>query len=390
MGTNTNIGQKQAVTVFGNPESFKKLIDNHGQLCKVKQSIVCPCVADNNGSADLYCTICEGRGFIYTYQRRFTVVDENSNTCDNEVYPYWQPVLSVIKVQNVTSQVQGGITDLEVSSFDENTIYLASGTTTYEKKRVTYEFDGWTYVEKDKLVVDVSNGLMYPTETLYDAGYQSSNPLDASADIAKMIKIWNDDTGVEITDYTIDGNSIHTYETIEADKMYAEYYYSDLTQVITNDIATRNTNEVFTHDLAAGEVRMAFYPFWELTRGDIIVISATVLYKNETLTHIGNADQLWEIEPYDISDVIIDSDGNQYSIDTDYILQGRHIKWVSTGSKPADNKTISVRYGYKPSFIIFEDNPQPNNLENKQYPKTVLAKSWSKMDKEGVAKLILG
>jgi hypothetical protein len=179
MGTNTNIGQQQSVTVFGNPESFKKIIRNHGQLCKIRQAIVCPCVGNNHGSADYNCTVCNGDGFIYTYQRRFLVSDEISRSCKKEIYPFWNPIIAVEKVQNVTSEVQGGITELEVESFNDTTIFLKEESVKYEKKRVTYFFDGWSYVASDKLTVDAENGIMYTTQTAFDAGYQSSNPLNA-------------------------------------------------------------------------------------------------------------------------------------------------------------------------------------------------------------------
>lgn len=387
MGTNNNIGQDNAVTVFGNPESFKKLIKNHGQLCKVKQSLVCPCAADNSGSPDMHCEVCGGDGYVFTYQRKFLVTDEQSKACKNKIIPFWTPILGVRGVQNVTSSVQGGITDLEVLSFSETEITLAEETNSYEKKRVTYYFDGWTYVASDKLDVDTINGIMYATETKFDAGYQSSNPLEAYADIAKVVKIWNIDSGIEITDYEVYGNEIKTSQPIVANKMYAEYYYSDLTQVITTDLVTRNNNEDFTHILTSGETKMAFYPFWDIAQGDIIVVSATVSYRTETVTHLKDFDRLWEIEIFELNDTIIDSEGNTYALGNDYVLSGRHIKWIGS-TKPAVGKTISVRYGFKPSFIVFEDNPQPNNLENKQYPKMVLVKSWSKISKDELKGLI--
>jgi hypothetical protein len=387
MGTNTNIGQETSVTVFGNPESFKKLIKNHGLLCKIKQSFVCPCVVKNNGSADYNCDICNGDGYLYAYQKSFMVTDENSRTCGKEVYPFWQPIISVEKVQNVTSEIQGGITDYTVESFTDTTITLTEEINNYEKKRVTYRFNGWTYVASDKLEVDATNGIMYTTETEYDSGYQSSNPLNAYADIADIVKIWNSDTGAEITNYTFNGNMIKTSQSIVPDKMYAEYYYSDLTQVIATDIVNRENNEVWTHDLESGETKMAFYPYWELSKGDIIVLSAVVLYKNETLKHQGDYDKLFEIEIFSLGSTIIDEDKNLYSLGTDYILQGRYVKWISS-NKPQVGKILTLRYGYKPAYIIFEDQPMPNNLENKQYPVIVMAKSWSKTKKDEVAKLI--
>lgn len=386
MGKNLNIGQEQATTVFGNPESFKKLIKNHGQLCKVKQALVCPCVGVNHGSPDFNCETCNGDGYVYTYQRRFLVVDENSRVCRDKVYPFWIPIISVSKVQNVTSEIQGGIRDIEVVSFSDTEIELAEELNSYEKKRVTYTFDGWTYVEEEKLDVDADNGIMYANGTVYDAGQQSSNPLNAYADIAQVVRIWNKSTGVELVNYTVGGRSIFTTEPLDADNMYIEYYYSDLTQVITTDIATQFNNESWTHDLASGETKMAFYPYWDIARGDLIVIAATVLYKNETFTHVKDMDKLWEVEIFELNSIIIDANGNTYNIDTDYILQGRFIKWI--GSKPTVGTVCSVRYGYKPAFIVFEDSPQPLTLENKLYPKTCMVKSWSKISKDDIAKLV--
>jgi hypothetical protein len=386
MGQNTNLGQTAGVTVFGNPESFKKLISSHGLTCKIKQALICPCVANNAGSPDLHCNICNGDGYVYTYQRRFLVSDENSKSCSTKIYPFWNPILSVKKVQNVTSEVQGGITDLEVDSFDSTSITLVNPTTSYEKKRVTYTFDGWTYVEEEKLRVDVENKLMYADGTIFDAEYQSSNPLNAFADIADVVRIWNKSTGKQIVNFTVEGNTISTTETIDADNMYIEYYYADLTEVIAATLGNRDNNEVWTHDLKSGECKMAFYPFWELSKGDLIVLSASALYKNEQIEHRGTMDKLWEVEVFQLNDKIFDASGNIYYIDTDYILQGRYIKWI--GSKPTDGTVISIRYGYKPAYIVFEDNPYPNNLENKQYPIEVLAKSWSKISKDDLARLI--
>ena len=387
MGVNTNTGQLSAMTVYGNPESFKKIIRSHGQLCKIKQTIVCPCVAKNNGSPDFNCNICSGDGYVYTYQRRCYITDENSTACGKTVFPFFNPVIDVTTVQDLNSAIQGGITTYTVESFNDTEITLSEEIGKHTLKRVTYAFDGWTYVPREKLRVDVTNKLMYADGTKYDSGYQSSNPLNACADIAKVVKIWNDATGIELTSFIIEGNVISTTSaSLDADNMYIEYYYSDLTQVITTDLVNRENNEVFSHDIKSGECKMAFFPYWELSKGDLIVIAATVLYKNEQVQHTKNLDKLWEIEVYSLNDKIIDESGNIYEIDTDYVLQGRHIKWI--GNKPIDGAFFSIRYGYKPAYIIFEDNPQPNNLENKLYPIIVLAKSWSKINKNDIARLI--
>lgn len=387
MGTNINTGQAQAVTVFGNPESFKKLIDNHGQLCKIRQAMACPCVSKNYGSPDIYCDTCNGEGLIYTYQRNFLVTDENSPSCLNTLNPWWNPIISVHKVENVTSEIQGGITEIPVVSFTDDKITVNQTMTEYEKKRVTYTFDGWTYVESENLYVGADNGVMIATGTNYDAGYQSSNPLNASADIAQIERIWNNSTGVDLTSYTFHGNTIFTEESIDVNHMSIEYYRADLTKVIMTDVANRNNYEEWTSSILSGETRMAFYPFWDIAIGDIIVLVSTVLWKKEVFQRAKDLDKLWEIEIFQLNNVIVDEDGNKYYLDTDYSLYDRYVKWIDGGNKPAVGKKCSIRYGYKPAYIIFEDNVEPNNAENKLYPKICLVKSWSKISIDEIAKL---
>jgi hypothetical protein len=389
MGQNTNLGQENALTIYANPDNFKKLIKSHGELCKVKQALICPfCAGTGHGSPDYNCEICNGDGYVYTYQRRFLISDENTRAEGKIMSPYWIPVISVSKVENLTSEKQGGITELEIDHFTDTQIFLKQPVDKHQKKRVSYYFDGWTYIAREKLRVDAVNGIMYADGTVYKTTYPSSNPFRAYSDIAEVIRIWNDDTGKEIINYKVIGNSITTAQALDPDNMYIEYYYADLTEAVSSDLKNKLLNEVWTHDIESGECQMAFYPFIELSRGDILVFPATVLFKNETLQHQKDLDKLHEIEIFVLNDRILDQDGAVYHLDTDYILQGRHIKWI--GTKPAVGKTISIRYGYKPAYIVFEDNPEPNNRENRAYPTLVLARSWSKTKAEDVAKLMAG
>ena len=392
MGRNRNTGQANALTVYGNPESFKKLIQSHGQLCKMKQGLFCPCVAQNHGSPNMECPICHGDGFVYTYQRRFLIADENSPRNDSvtELYPFFIPVREVTKVERLSSPIQGGIVEMPVKGYDDNTIYIENNIQAkkYERIRATYFFDGWTKVEGDILTVDESHGLMWPTKTYYDAGYQSSNPLRAEADISQINRIWNFVTGKELTNYTRIGNTIKTKEKIVAGQMKADYYYSDLTQIITADLKTKDDLEVWTNDIESGNIRLAMYPWYNISKGDLVVIAADAQFKTELLTHRGDLDMCWQIEIFELNDVCIDQDGVMYYRDIDYKLIGnRFILWISD-HKPADGKIISIKYGYKPAFIVFEDNPEPNNLENRRYPKIIFAKSWTKTNKDDIAKLL--
>ncbi|MFA5300753.1 MAG: hypothetical protein WC389_21395 [Lutibacter sp.] len=394
MGTNRNIGVKNSFTVYGDPVSFQKLIQDHGQLCKIKQAMFCPCDAENGGSPKIHCPICNGFGYVYTYQRRFLIADESSlhNDTVTELYPFYIPILEVTKVERIIAPVQGGIVELPVLSFDAETIFVDNSTVKakkYELLRATYFFDGWTKVEGDTLIVDETNGLLWPTQTYYNAEYQSSNPLRAESDIVEITRLYNFVTGKEITNYERVGNTIQSKDVnVVSGQVKADYYYADLTQIITADLKTKDDLEVWTNDLESGIIRMAVYPWFNIAKGDIIVIAADTQSKTEMLPHRGELDMLWQIEIFELNDVILDSDGKIYYREEDYILVGnRYIKWLTT-NQPKIGKTMSVKYGYKPTFVCFEDNPEPNNLENRRYPKIIYAKSWTKTNKEDLVKLM--
>jgi len=394
MGQFRNIGQNNSLVVYGEPKSFSKLIQSHGQLCKIKQAMFCPCVPENGGSPKMHCSICHGFGYVYTYQRRFLIADEFSQCNDNvtEIYPYYIPVLEATKVERIIAPIQGGIQELPIQSFDETTIYVNNSTVKakkYEQLRVTYFFDGWTKIEGDILEVDSKNGLLWPTKTYFDAQYQSSNPLRAEADIVEITRLYNFVTGHDITDFTRNGNTIKSKnENVVEGQVKADYYYADLTQIITADLKTKDDLEKWTNDLESGTIRMAVYPWFNIAKGDIVVIAADTQSKTEMLPHAGELDILYQIEIFELNDVILDSDGKTYYREVDYILEGnRYIRWL-TDNQPKKGKTMSVKYGYKPTFVCFEDNPEPNNLENRRYPKIIYAKSWTKTSKEDLVKLM--
>ena len=94
---------------------------------------------------------------------------------------------------------------------------------------------------------------------------------------------------------------------------------------------------------------------------------------------LNNEKYNWINEPqklFKLGEEIIDEDGIKYQNNVDYYLRPfRDIVWV--GKQPNAGKKISVRFGYHPSYVIFINNPIPNNLENKKYPKTFIVKNYN-------------
>lgn len=163
------------------------------------------------------------------------------------------------------------------------------------------------------------------------------------------------------------------------------YEYCPPTKVLVADIEQRNDKtEKWSEGMYEGDCKMSLEPWYQISEGDIITLLSVILYKNELITHTETSagDSLFEFDISSLHTEIIDEDGNKYELYNDYVLSDRKILWTETGSKPAAGKKYSVRYGYHPTYVVFKDNAQPNALENKMYPVTVLMKPWSKIKKE--------
>jgi hypothetical protein len=384
--------ENQAFKPLSNPEKFINIIKNQGILARVMQARICPCVRPN-GSANVYCKLCGGDGAVFGFQRRLIAVDEDS-LVDWElpiVYPFRVPIIDVLKVQKVREPECGGIVEYNVDSFSHTQINISEKNPIpgqsnlplhYELMRVTYWFDRFTYLDEVVAVDGVLN-ILTCSGPVYDDAYKTSNYRGVTGDIAVVDRVHSIANNHDYTHFTFRKNQI--YVSIQVGEpplmpgdIRVSYYYCPATTVLPGDVMTQTMKSLnWSADLVSGTSKVSLEPWYEIAQGDIITFLTPTLYQTEVIVHNTGLDRLREFDISDVSDDIIDEDGVIYHRKSDFVLKNfRDLAWI--GTQPAQGKKFSCRYGYHPTFIVYEDNAQSNVLENKLFPSTVSVRAWAK------------
>lgn len=380
-----HVGRKSSVfSISASPEKFISLISDHGCLARLMRARKCPCDS-RTGSPNMYCNLCHGDGFIYNFQRKLLQVDEDSDVKGDRtvVLPFRVPVLEPLKVERLLPAEQGGNKTYNITDFDTSSITISGSPLPkyYHKMRVSYYFDRFDYISNDEVTVNTNVKTLTTTGTLFDGESKFGNPLRVHGDIAEIIEIRRPSDDYIFQNYTFRKNKIFLAATEpdpEQGDVLVTYFYVPVEKALPNDLETTEDKEKWMHFLSSGAVRFGLKPWFELGQGDLITVLVTEFWRDEVLQHstVG-VDKLLEFDISRIDDEIIDQDGNKYYENEDFILRPfRDIVWI--GNQPNPGKRISLRYGYHPTYRIFQNNPVPNNLENKQFPNVVMAKLYNK------------
>lgn len=387
MGNDRHLGRNTPVfNIEGDPQKYNGLIERHGTLARVMRARKCPCIK-SSGSPDLYCKLCKGDGFIHEFQRKFLAFEEDADIrSDREVvYPFMVPILEPISVERMLAPEAGGIVKYTINSFDSNTITIAGSPLPYHynQMRVSHYFDGYTFASQD--VVDV-NDITYTlttTQTRYDGEYRNSNVTNVHGDIALVTEVKNIVTGYIYKDYTFRKNVIQIGsrepKPVQG-QIVVSYHFVEPTLVLPQSLDTTNEKDNWNTDMTAGRVMIGMKYWYEISEGDLITLLAVELYKDVIITHNASTgvDKLNEFDIVRLDDEIIDEDGIHYINNVDFVLKPfRDIAWM--GKQPKQGKKFSVRFSYRPTYIVFLNNPTPNALENKKYPTLVNAKYYQMM-----------
>jgi len=383
-----HLGRNSPVfTIEGHPDKFINLINYHGVLARIVRARKCPCGGSQGGPV-MHCKLCQGDGFVYDYQRKMLQLDEDSDVRGQShiVFPFRVPVIEPLKVERLIASEQGGIAKYNIVSFDTESITISSNgihrlPRHYEKMRVSYYFDRFTKVTGERVTVNPSRRLLTTTTTLYNGEHRFGNAQNMHGDVTIVDKIYHEDTGYEFTDYTYKRNQIHLNKSEpepEVGKILVDYYYAPPVRVLPADLDFREEKETWTSNITSGLTRIGVEPWWELGPGDLITLLPFELFRDQALVHGAHGiDRLVEFDVAYLDDEIFDQDGERYRKNEDFELQDFHnIVWI--GNQPNPGKHISVRYSYRPTYVIFQDQPVPNAMENKKFPLTFNVKLYNR------------
>jgi len=389
MGVNTNPGYLSGLFVKGHPESFNKLLLRQGQLVRLIHARKCPCI--KSGYADLYCEICGGKGYKTFFQEECTMLEEYSphgTEGDNsKIYPFYNPISKVRKVQTRNIDVQGGVTNYEVESFDDSSITLVDDESLperHERLYVSYNFKNANAVTNENSTHDgtftiKTTGTKWTTDHIPDV-------LEAHGDILSVTRVYNKTTSYSYTVESFKKNYIKLKSGAgivapqSTDVLEVDYEYIPLLYAALVGVETTNSIEKWGEDVKIGDIRIVLPGYYTIGKGSIITAMTTLLQAQEIIIR-GTADYD-ELPSFDVLEVIgniTDSEGNVYDSNHFEIEEFNNLVWTTT-TRPAQGKKYTVNYYYRPSYMVYRPQSKTVNLgKDARYPITTFGRFFNRV-----------
>lgn len=390
MGTNVNPGYLSGLFVKGKPENLNKLLLRQGQLVRLIHARKCPCI--KSGHADLYCSICSGKGYITFFQKECSVFEEysphGSEGDKRKVYPFFNPISKVRKVQTRNIDVQGGTTDYTVSSFDDSSITLTDDGNLperYERLYVSYAFKNSNSITNENSTHDGT----YIIKTTATKWTDSHVPevLGAYCDIYKVTRVYNKTQDYSYTVSSFKKNYIYLDDEdgiapapISTDVLEVDYEYIPLLYAALIGVETTNAIEKWGEDVKIGDVRIVLPGYYTIGRGSILTAMTTILQAQENIIRgAGDYDELPSFDVFEIIEDIIDEDGNSYDSTLFELQEFNNLVW-KTETKPDEGKKYSVNYYYRPSYMVYRPQSKTVNLgKDARYPIVTFARFFNRV-----------
>jgi hypothetical protein len=373
-------------------EELYRFIDTHGLYARILQARRCPC-AGKNGSPDMHCSLCQGDGFFTVYQKRLLQLDEDITgqgdaTDPSIVYPFFQPIAKPVRVERVLSPEQGGTISYKIQNWTTTSIKISGNAQdgsdlprAFDRIRVSYYLDRLQSVTGDLLTV--SGSILTAPGCVVGSNVYEATSADIAGDIAELTDLYYVDSsgaGHTLTAQSISGNRIYLqspYPDLTGALCYASYLFAQPEKVIVGELSIREEKEKQWTTIPQGTVKLGLMPWWDLAQGDLVTLLGPEYVRDEVLTKSRESyDRLHEFDVTRVESDIVSENGDEYKLDVDFTVMPRRIlKWI--GRQPAPGSLFTVRYLYRPTYAIFNDNPIPAYMQNKRFPKTVTAALYS-------------
>ena len=386
MGSNSHPAYNNPTfRIFARPEEHEAMIRRQGQYIRLIQAKKCPCI--KNGKPSLYHARCGGKGYIYSFQETYRVLDENSPHCGGDtVRPFWTPIVEVEQVQVFRHPNCGSNALKEVLSFSDDQILLVDDgdfPAKYEHLRVTYSYSVAESVTNEDSTHDGTFYIQTTGTKIIDQ--EISNHFNIHGDISEVTRVYN-----KTQDYTYTVLSFKK-QTIVLDPesggapvpgvndvLEVDYKYIPPFHGAVGRVDTKNAMSKWGEDLKQGDIECTIPGGWHVKRGNIITLMATEIIESTIITR---GDQLKdEIPQFDVIDIlekIEDEDGVLYTKDVNFkLVEYNDLVWI-TGA-PAQGKKFTIVYKYRPSYIIYTKDNSQMNAENKRFPQNLFLRKFDK------------
>lgn len=357
MGTETQFRTFQTV------KSYEEALARHGQWCRWISVIVCPCVTQNTGQADISCTLCQGRGKIFKNPGPFNVEQEMALTDQiGRIYVKNTPILSG------TVSVWKGETLLSLGSQPSDGSYIQMDTPyprTYKRLKVDYTFSPIIEVtDEDSTVYDETNFVLRVVDAQFlDKGKTYEGSIDG---VTRVYNVDKDET-YTVTSFQKEYIYLSAMGTwASGDVLEVDYTYLQPFDFLLHSISERRRYEsAYVLDSADATLVAPYY--CQVSPHDLITALSNELlgYAIIDPTHSQGNDEVRDY--FDLSKIIaiLDMSGIEYDpVAGDVELFGRNeIKWNVT--KPTVKYT--VHFQYHPTFTALMTYDTARTSENKSF-----------------------
>jgi hypothetical protein len=344
------LGENTPIKLNLERENFNALISRHSQPIRWLSSEKCPCIKDNQ-KPDAQCSLCRGKGIVYTTKTKFIRVETKK-----------APIDGVIDQDGILSVVDAGGTAYSVSSSSCGISYVTGvkkGYTYIVRYTQDFELTGVgtaEYIAQSEYKIDIP----YPVEF----GDVQGELLTVSAS--------NNGNPLTVTDIT------RNYFTIQESLLESDQVDVTYTYLLPFKFALVNNNyqksdQKFLRDINADGI-LIFPQRFEIWEKDIIVALNSTTVKKEVLRTSQSIDRLPSFYVEKIINVHSIRNGlrHDYTNGVDYILyKGISIKWLN---QPLEYEQISVTYSENNTYRVIADMPSPRTSEDNRFPRKVALK----------------
>jgi len=346
---------------FQSVAAYESALRRHGQWVRWTRAVVCPCLSTSTNQPSPSCSLCKGRGRVYTTPDRFTVSWESAKHNNmGKVFPKMGSV-----VVGSVSVFQRGV-ELPLASVqpaDGSYVQLAAPfPAEWELLNMRYDYSPIQNALDETPTVIATNVLKISSPTFQTRGRWYVGSIRRVRAVTNITK----NESYTVSKYEKDFiflSSMGTYTS--GDELLASYdYVLPFSFIVTGISQKMRYEKPYILDEASAQLITPYY--CKVSPDDLLtalskdqygtaIVDPTLTVGNDVLNNYFDVVRITRI---------VDLDGVEHDVDTEVTLVGRNeISWVT--AKPT--KKYSVQFFYNPTYIALRDYSSMRVSENKEF-----------------------
>ena len=387
------LGRNSPVQLTLGKENYCALIERHGQWIRWRVASKCSCVKLPSMQPDIHCSICGGRGYLYSFQNDQIIFESVMQKTNDDVLE--------ISDSNVDCEL------VKVYDFNGKSYTNAEKLNSfiYLNEKVNQKGVYYTVVLRKKNIKTLNNAVaiknnlgFYTVPGLKNLkGNIEGIYYESPSDIISIGKIV-DGAGLEYSpeEFRLDTFVIkNKTENVEIDGKI-ETKVIPITEPVTVEnveylppfifaLLNQNLNKFDNQMMLElqGDAVVTFPYECNVSNDDILTVLAGTYTNKEVLMR--TEFETDTVGVYFVNDIvscsgIINGKYVEYEQGKDFILVGTNkIKWLETNESnyPEIGESYSITYHVFPTYKVLKEIPQIRTSENQRFPKKAVVKLFT-------------